>query len=49
LPHLRDLAPLLRGIAAWISAVAGWAITSNRCVKVKSTLVVEQYDGGYCR
>jgi len=42
-------APLLRGIAAWISAVAGWAITSNRCVKVKSTLVVEQYDGGYCR
>jgi hypothetical protein len=42
-------APLLRGIATWIGVVAGWAIADGACVKVKSTLQVSEYRGGYCR
>ncbi|MGX7681695.1 hypothetical protein ACSMXN_22650 [Jatrophihabitans sp. DSM 45814] len=44
---------LLRGYAAWIGAVAGWALADNKCVAFKSTLQPVMYSGnqggGFCR
>jgi hypothetical protein len=46
-------APLMRGYAAYIGAVAGWAVADGKCVAFKSTLVAYEYGasqgGGYCR